>query len=144
VIERARDPSQFESLAAKANTEYFMRRLILAGGLALFASQALAQGMDMFPMADADKDGKVTLAEYTTFHEMGWNFLANGADKVKVSDLQEPAKSAFAKIAADANGEITKAAYVAAAPVQFKAADKNGDGTLDQAEFAATMPPPPQ
>jgi hypothetical protein len=123
-----------------------MRRLIAAGGLALglFASQALAQGMDLFPMADADKDGKVTLAEYTTFHEMGWNFFAQGAEKVKVSELQEPAKSSFANIAPDANGEITKAAYVAVGPVRFKAADKNGDGTLDNAEFTASMAPPAQ
>ena len=122
-----------------------MRALFVAAGLtlALLSSQALAQGMDLFAMADADQDGKVTLAEFTTFHENGWSFFASGADKLKAADIPEQAKGSFAGIAPDANGEITKAAYVAAAPEKFKAADKDGDGTLDKAEFAAMMGPPP-
>ena len=123
-----------------------MRKLFVTVGLTfgLFVSQALAQGMDPFPMVDADNDGKVTLAEYTTFHETGWGFFANGADKVKLADLPPFAKSAFVGVTPDANGEVTKAAYMAVAPVQFKTADKNGDGSLDKDEFAAMMGPPPQ
>ncbi len=116
-----------------------MRRLVAALALGLFASPALAQ-RDLFPMADTDNDGKVTLAEYTAFHALGWDYFTNGAEKVKVAELQEPAKSNFANIAPDANGEITKAAYVAVGPDRFKAADKNGDGTLDRAEFTASIP----
>ncbi len=40
----------------------------------------------------------------------------------------------------DANGEVTKAAYLAAQPARFKAADTNGDGSLDTAELTASFP----
>jgi hypothetical protein len=119
--------------------------MFVAAGLsiALSSSQALAQQMDVFGMADADQSGKITLAEYTAFHENGWGFFSNGAASVKLGDLPVFAKSAFAGVTPDANGDVTKEAYMAVAPAQFKEADKNGDGVLDKDEFMATMGPPP-
>jgi hypothetical protein len=106
-----------------------------------FAGQALAQDMDLMAFADADKDGKVTTAEYASFSEQGWGFFAQGADKVKPAELDDMAKGAFNGIAPDAQGYVTHAVYTAAIPARFKAADKNGDGTLDGAELNATMAP---
>lgn len=91
-------------------------------------------------MIDTDKDGKVNLAEYTAFAEMRWGRIANGADSVKPADLQGFQANALAGIAPDAGGNVTKAAYLAAQPAKFKAADANGDGSLDQAELTASFP----
>jgi len=122
-----------------------MRAVFVAASLslALLSSQALAQQMDLFGMADADQSGKITPAEYTAFHENGWGFFSNGAPSVKLSELPVFAQSAFAGVTPDANGNVTKEAYMAVAPAQFKAADKNGDGVLDKDEFMAMMGPPP-
>lgn len=102
----------------------------------------LAQGMDLMPFADTDQDGKVTDAEYASFTEQGWSFISQGADAVKVADLDDMMKGAVAGIAPDAEGKITKAVYLAAGPGRFKAADKNGDGTLSADELNASMVPP--
>ena len=107
------------------------------------AGQALAQDFDIMGFADTDKDGKVTMAEYTAMSEQGWGFFSQGADKVKVADLDPMAKGAFAGIAPAADGTVSHAAYTAAQPAKFKAADTNGDGTLDAKELTATMGPPP-
>jgi hypothetical protein len=106
-----------------------------------FAGPALAQDMDLMAFADADKDGKVTTAEYASFSEQGWGFFAQGADKVKPAELDDMTKGAFNGIAPNAEGYVTHAVYTAAIPGRFKAADKNGDGTLDGAELNATMAP---
>ena len=92
--------------------------------------------------ADPNMDGKVTAEEYSAFSTQGWDFFSQGADKVKVADLDPAAKGAFSGIAPDADGNVTKAAYLAGIPDRFKAADKNGDGTLNAAELNATMKPP--
>lgn len=107
-----------------------------------FAGNAWAQDIDLMQYADTDMDGKVTATEYASFSEQGWGFFAQGADKVKVADLDPMAKGAFIGITPDADGNVTKTAYLAAVPGRFKAADKNGDGTLDAAELNATMKPP--
>ncbi len=107
-----------------------------------FVGAVQAQDVDLMQYADADMDGKVTLAEYTQFSDQGWSFVSQGADKVKVADLDDMAKGFFIGITPDANGEITKVAYMAAVPARFKAADKNGDGVLNAAELNATMQPP--
>ena len=101
-----------------------------------------AQDMDLMEYADTDKDGKVTQAEYTSFAEQGWSYFAQGADKVKVADLDAMAKPAFAGITPDAQGYVTKEAYMAGVPARFKAADKNGDGWLSAAELNGSMAPP--
>ena len=120
-------------------------RVVIAAALAAsvmgLAGQALAQDMDLMQFADGDKDGKVTLTEYTGFLEQGWMYFVPSGDKVKVADLDDMSKPFFAGIAPDADGAITKASFMAGAPARFKAADKNGDGTLDAAELNGTMKP---
>jgi len=103
---------------------------------------ALAQDMDMMQFADADQDGKVTETEYASFMEQGWSFISQGADTVTVADLDDMMKGAVVGITPDAEGKITKAVYLAAGPGRFKAADKNGDGTLSADELNSSMMPP--
>jgi Ca2+-binding EF-hand superfamily protein len=106
-----------------------------------FSAQAGAQDMDLMQFADADHDGKVTSEEYTAFREQGWGFFTQGADKVKPADLDPMAQGAFKGVAADADGYVTKAAYMAVTPAFFKAADKNGDGVLSSEELNNSMKP---
>ena len=116
--------------------------IVSSVAMAALSGPAHAQDMDLMQFADPNGDGKVTPEEFAAFREGGWNYFSQGADKVKVADLDSQAKPAFAAIPADADGIVTKAAYMAAVPARFKAADKNGDGVLDAAELNASMKPP--
>jgi hypothetical protein len=122
-----------------------MRRILtIAASLAAAGSMAgglHAQQMDLMQYADADGDGKVTLDEYKAFTQQGWTFFSQGADKVKVADLDPMAKGAFAGITPDAQGYVSQQAYLGSAPARFKAADKNNDGVLSAAELNASIQP---
>ncbi|HWJ71445.1 MAG TPA: hypothetical protein VNS79_15480 [Sphingobium sp.] len=120
-----------------------MRSLYLAllvGAIGL-GGPAMAQDFDLMQFADADQDGKVSEAEYASFREQGWTFISQGAETVKVADLDDMMKGAIVGVTPDAQGQISKAAYLAATPALFKAADKNGDGSLDAQELNASMMP---
>jgi hypothetical protein len=121
-----------------------MRSVIAVAFLAIGAAvstSALAQQMDLMQFADRDGDGKVTAEEFTAFSEGGWGFFSQGAEKVKLSELDPMAKGAFNGVKPDAEGNVTKEAYMAAVPARFKAADKNGDGVLSRDELNASMQP---
>jgi hypothetical protein len=123
-----------------------MRRFVvvaaLLGATAALAGPARAQDQDLMQFADTNGDGKVTLEEYTAFLAQGWMFIAMGADKVKLADVDPMFKGAFTGVPVDADGNVTQAAWMGSAPSRFKAADKNGDGVLDAMELNATMGPP--
>lgn len=114
---------------------------VLAAATLSIAGAVHAQDIDLMQYADPDGDGKVTMAEFTAFSEQGWGFFSQGADKVKVADLEDMAKPSFAGVTPDAEGYVTKAAYMAAVPARFKAADTNGDGVLSAAELNAALKP---
>jgi hypothetical protein len=117
-----------------------LKATMLAIGLAV-SSVAVAQDMDLFAMADSNHDDKVTPAEYAAFREMGWDYFFAGQDST-ATGANPAASTLLAGVAVDAAGRITHSAFTAAAPVAAKQADKNGDGTLNRAEFEAAMPPP--
>jgi len=114
---------------------------LLASALTMVTVPVSAQDMDLMQYADTNGDGKVTPEEYAAFREGGWNYFAQGAEKVKLADLDAMAKGAFAGVEPDADGYVTKAAYLAATPARFKAADKNGDGVLDRDELNNSVKP---
>jgi len=105
-----------------------------------YSAPAFAQ-MDLMQFADPNGDGKVTPEEFTAFREGGWSFFSQGAEKVKLADLDEMGKGAFTGVKPDADGTVTKAAYMAVTTERFKAADKNGDGTLDRDELNNSVKP---
>jgi hypothetical protein len=109
--------------------------------VALFAATApaLAQATDVMQFADTNSDGKVTPEEYTAFLGQAWDYLLQGAEKVKLADADPMAKPLLAGVTPDAEGMVTKQALIAAAPAKFKDADENGDGVLDSAELNGSM-----
>ncbi len=123
-----------------------MRSVIAIAALVVatagLVGHAQAQDVDLMQYADTDTNGKVTLEEYTAFEGQAWSYAAQDAAQVKLADVDPMMKGIFNGVAPDANGVITKDAFLAGVPARFKAADKNADGTLDAAELNATMAPP--
>ena len=110
--------------------------LILAGATPL----AHAQDFDPMAMADTNTDGKVDLKEATSFTEQGWGFADQaGAGKIKKETLPDFFQPSFASAKVDAEGFVTKDAYIAAVPERFKAADANADGFLSEPELRAFL-----
>ena len=122
-----------------------MRKMIAVAALIAAATVAVgqAQAQDLMSFADTNMDGKVSLDEYKAFLAQGWMFIAMGADKVKLADVDPMFKGAFQGVPVDADGYVTQAAWNGSAEARFKAADKNGDGSLSADELTASMGGPP-
>ena len=118
-----------------------MRKMIAVA--ALLAATSLvagrAQAQDLMSFADTNMDGKVSLDEYKAFLVQGWMFIAMGADKVKLAEVDPMYKGAFKGVPVDAQGYVTQAAWTGSAETRFKAADKNNDGSLSADELTAAM-----
>ena len=122
-----------------------MRKMIAVAALLVAATVSVgrAQAQDLMSFADTNMDGKVSLEEYKAFLVQGWMFIAMGADKVKLSEVDPMFKGAFAGVPVDADGYVTQAAWNGSAEARFKAADKNNDGSLSADELTAAMGGPP-
>jgi hypothetical protein len=120
-----------------------MRKMIAAAAVLVAATVMVgrAQAQDLMSFADTNMDGKVSLEEYKAFLAQGWMFIAMGADKVKLADVDPMFKSAFKGVPVDADGYVTEAAWNGSAEARFKAADANGDGSLSADELNASMGP---
>lgn len=121
-----------------------MRKMVAAAAVlaAAMVMAARAQAQDLMSFADTNMDGKVSPDEYKAFLAQGWMFIAMGADKVKVSDVDPMFQAAFKGVPVDAQGYVTEAAWNGSADSRFKAADKNGDGFLSADELNASMGQP--
>jgi len=122
-----------------------MRKWIAAAAVLAAATVMVgrAEAQDLMSFADTNMDGKVSLDEYKAFLEQGWMFIAMGADKVKLADVDPMFKAAFTGVPVDAEGYVTQAAWNGSAEPRFKAADKNSDGSLNAEELTASMGGPP-
>ncbi|HVY02472.1 MAG TPA: EF-hand domain-containing protein [Caulobacterales bacterium] len=108
----------------------------MASALAL-AAPAFAQagGGGMIMAADANKDGKVTLAEMKAAREARFDTLDKNKDGFLVGD--ELGQFAQMAMRGDKNGDgkIDKAEYSDVSMI-FNFLDANKDGAIDQAEVA--------
>lgn len=116
------------------------KSILAAVAIMLAGSAAQAQGpegqaMDLMQFADPDSDGKVTPEEYKAFSEQGWGFVSQGADKVKVADLDQMGQLAFFGITPDAEGYVTQKMYLDAVPGRFAMFDADKNGSLSAAEL---------
>lgn len=119
-------------------------KLACAAAVTLFLATAVApataQDFDPMAMADTNTDGKVDLSEATNFSAQGWTFVdQSGAGKVKKDTLPDFMQPSFASAKVDAEGFVTKEAFLAAVPDRFKAADADGNGFLSDAELHAFL-----
>lgn len=122
------------------STSIFFAVAALLAGAAVQAQGPEAAAMDLMPIADTNQDGKVTLEEYKAFTAQGWGFVSQGADKVKVADLDPQAQLAFFGITPDAQGYVTQKAYLDAAPARFALFDADKNGSLDSSEINGRPP----
>ena len=99
------------------------------------APAAAQPAIDLMPLADANRDGKVSADEYDAFSRQGWPFASKGKDAVRWAELDAMARVSMLGIVPDAEGKITRQMYIDAIPGRFKMFDKDGDGALSADEI---------
>jgi hypothetical protein len=99
------------------------------------AMRSAADSVDLMPIADTNRDGRVTEEEYRAFSEQGWGVVAQGRNEVKFADLDQASQMAFFAILPNAEGMITRQMYIDAIPARFKMFDQNGDRALSADEL---------
>ncbi len=72
------------------------------------APAAAQRAIDLMPLADADRDGKVSAQEYDAFSRQGWRFASKGKDAVRWAELDAMARVGMLGIVPDAEGAITR------------------------------------
>ena len=120
-----------------------------AVGLTAVAAPADAhRGLRMFRQADADKDGKVTRAEFEAARNARFAGIdANKDGALEVSELRAwkrtwPSRvrdARFKALDADGDGKVGAEEFVARRKTAFADIDANKDGAVDKAEFDAAF-----
>ena len=120
-----------------------------AVGLTAVAAPANAhRGLRMFHQADADKDGKVTRAEFEAARKARFDGIdANKDGALEVSELRAwkrtwPSRvrdARFKALDADGDGKVGAEEFVARRKTAFADIDANKDGAVDKAEFDAAF-----
>ncbi|MCY4393679.1 MAG: EF-hand domain-containing protein [Rhodospirillaceae bacterium] len=125
--------------------------LLAAGLIGLTAAAAPAnahRGLRMFDRADANKDGKVTRAEFTAARSARFAGIdANKDGALEVSELRAwkrtwPSRARdarFKALDADGDGKIGVEEFVAQRKAQFTGIDSDKNGAVDKAEFDAAF-----
>lgn len=126
--------------------------LLLAAGLIGLTSAAAPanahRGLRHFDRIDADKDGKVTRAEFDAARAARFAAIdANKDGALEVSELRAwkrtlPSRirdARFKALDADADGKIGADEFVAQRKEAFARIDANKDGKVDKAEFDAAF-----
>ncbi|MBW8733086.1 MAG: EF-hand domain-containing protein [Asticcacaulis sp.] len=125
--------------------------VVIAAAALTSAVHAQGWGGGMLARYDADKDGKVSLAEYEAGRQMMFGRVdADGNGAISFAEIDAVAqkmgndqraammqKRLDALKAADANGDqaISADEYKAAVDAEFTALDKNADGFLTEDEM---------
>lgn len=120
-----------------------------AVGLSAVAAPAAAhRGLHLFRQADADKDGKVTRAEFAAARNARFAGIDTDKDGVlEVSELRAWKRSwpsrvrdaRFKALDADGDGRIGAEEFVAQRKAAFAGIDSDKDGAVGKAEFDAAF-----
>ena len=125
--------------------------LLAAGLIGLTAAAAPAnahRGLRHFDRADADKDGKVTRAEFTAARNARFAGIDSNKDgALEVSELRAwkrtwPSRvrdARFKALDADGDGKIGADEFVAQRKARFAGIDADKNGTVEKAEFDAAF-----
>ena len=126
--------------------------LVAASGVAAVATMAFAaepylpRGQKAFERVDTNKDGKISLSEFSPLAEKGFLKVdANKDDAVSTAEIDAALQAAIerrrnrilANMDTDKNGSVTRAELGKYVEAMMKSADANGDGgvTFDEARI---------
>ena len=125
--------------------------LLAAAAVGLTAAAAPAnahRGIHMFRQADADKDGKVTQAEFAAARTARFAGIDTNKDgALEVSEMRAwkrtwPSRvrdARFKALDADGDGKVVPEEFVARRKAAFARIDTSKDGAVDKAEFDAAF-----
>lgn len=117
---------------------------VLVGYFALTSAAAAApEARRMLQSADRDGDGMVTRAEFASSREAIFDRLdrnrdgvLDGADRAGARPVPARLRDAVAGADRNGDGRITRAEFAAAPTPVFDRADKDGNGVVDAHELA--------
>jgi Ca2+-binding EF-hand superfamily protein len=125
----------------------------LSIALATMPSGAFADAIaDLFNEFDANRDGGITLEEFTQHRaERFKKYDSNADEQISIeeftagvaADKLDSRKQRFHEMDTNGDGMLTESDMTDRANAQFAGMDTNGDGKVDLAEFTAAVHPAP-